>query len=67
MFDHDRLYRTDDPAITDIWSAGTLANWRSLGKGPAYARLGKRVWYRGCDLNDWIEAQTVYPNSGRNE
>lgn len=38
----------------------TLANWRSLGKGPRYMRDGKvhsRVYYRLSDLDDWLDAQ----------
>ena len=49
--------------MRQIAPTGTLANWRSQGKGPAFVRLGKRVAYRGRDLNDWIDAQTVRPTA----
>lgn len=40
----------------------TLDNWRSLGIGPAYLRLGSkggRVRYRTADLKAWLEEQVV--------
>ncbi|BAO20630.1 hypothetical protein [Pseudomonas phage PPpW-3] len=30
----------------DAVTTGTLANWRSKGKGPAFAKFGSRVRYR---------------------
>ena len=35
---------------------GTLANWRYLGRGPAFVRLGRHIRYRADDLAGWIEA-----------
>ena len=61
MFDPDTLYTAADPLMRQIAPTGTLANWRSQRKGPPFVRLGKRVAYRGRDLNRWIEAQTVQP------
>ena len=61
MFDPDKLFTADDPLMRQIAPLGTLANWRSQRKGPAFVRLGKRVAYKGADLNRWIEAQTVRP------
>jgi hypothetical protein len=40
----------------------TLSNWRSLGVGPAYARLGKsgaRIVYRVVDLDRYIEEHMI--------
>jgi len=28
--------------------------WRSRGKGPRYARIGKRVLYRRSDVEEWL-------------
>jgi len=39
--------------------AGTLANWRTYGRGPAYVRLGRLVRYQVEDLEEWIERKTV--------
>ena len=39
--------------------AGTLANWRTYGRGPAYVRLGRLVRYPVAELEAWIERKTV--------
>ena len=37
----------------------TLANWRSQGRGPRYAKLGSRVVYGRADLKGFFEANIV--------
>lgn len=37
--------------------AGTLANWRYLGRGPAFLRVGRHVRYRDADVTAWVDAQ----------
>jgi hypothetical protein len=33
----------------------TLRNWRALGKGPRFVKVGERmVRYRRCDLNAFV-------------
>lgn len=32
----------------------TLANWRVLGRGPKYVRVGRRPYYRLPDLEVWL-------------
>ena len=59
MFEKDKLYFTDDPALRDIGPYSTLANWRSQGRGPIYIKVGARVAYSGADLNRWLEQRTV--------
>lgn len=53
-------FSTDDAAKLIGVSPKTLANWRCLGKGPAYIRLGKspraQVLYRYEDLDAWLNA-----------
>lgn len=61
MFEAGKLYKPTDPALAVIGSPSALATWRHEGRGPAYVKLGARVAYRGEDLNDWIESQTVRP------
>jgi len=39
--------------------AGTLANLRTYGRGPAYVRLGRLVRYQVADLEEWIERRRV--------
>jgi hypothetical protein len=42
-------------------SERTLEQWRYLGRGPAYVKVGKAVRYRKADLDAWIARQTVRP------
>jgi hypothetical protein len=39
---------------------GTLANWRSLGEGPAFIR-GRPVLYQMSDLAAWVAARRNDP------
>ena len=36
----------------------TLANWRSLGKGPRFVRSGSRALYRQADLDAFVAEHT---------
>jgi hypothetical protein len=42
----------------------TLKLWRRKGIGPAYIRFGNRVRYRVSDIEAWLSAHTVTPESG---
>jgi len=35
----------------------TLNRWRCEGRGPAFGKLGRRVFYRPEVLDAWMEAQ----------
>ena len=61
MFKPDRLYLTDDLELLAIWKASTLANWRYERRGPAYMKVGKRVYYRGDDLNAFLLKHRIDP------
>jgi hypothetical protein len=37
-------------------SAGTLRNWRSSNRGPAYRRRHRRVWYPTRALHDFLDS-----------
>ena len=63
MFQDDKLYLTDDPALKVLGPYSTLAHWRSEGRGPAFIKLGQRVAYSGKDLNAWLEARRVEPQA----
>lgn len=41
--------------------ARTLRQWRYLGKGPKYVKVGATVRYRPADVEAWIEAQAKEP------
>lgn len=53
----DELMTANEVADVLGLSAGTLANWRSLGMGPTYLKLGGRVRYRVSNVNDWVSSQ----------
>lgn len=40
-----------------------LEQWRYLGKGPDYAKLGKHVRYRRSAVDAWVKANTITPSS----
>jgi hypothetical protein len=42
-------------ALFDI-TVPVLANWRCVGKGPRYVKLGGRVKYRKSDVEAFISA-----------
>lgn len=37
-------------------SAGTLANWRSSGRGPIWTQLGRAISYAVVDVETWEAA-----------
>nr|WP_238356983.1 helix-turn-helix domain-containing protein [Kribbella italica] len=36
----------------------TLRNWRRHDQGPAFLRIGIRIWYKRAEVAAWIEAST---------
>ena len=40
---------------------GTLANWRSDGRGPPYIKAGGKVLYPHDAFERWLESRTVIP------
>lgn len=47
-----------DRDLAELLELGTdtLQTWRMENRGPAYTKLGKKVFYRLADVHDWIEA-----------
>ena len=39
----------------------TPAAWRNRGQGPAYLKVGRRVFYRPSDLLEWLDSRVVRP------
>lgn len=64
LFEQDRNYVLGDPELEIIGDRDKLAQWRHKSMGPAYYRLGRKIIYRGADLNAWSEAQRVDPAKG---
>ena len=65
LFDENRSYLIGDPELEIIGNREKLAQWRHRGVGPAFYRLGRKIIYRGADLNAWAEASRVEPKNGR--
>ena len=53
--------RVDTPNAAKILGLrpGTLEVWRSIGKGPRYKKIGRRVFYAVGDLETFANAHTV--------
>ncbi|WP_156941424.1 helix-turn-helix domain-containing protein [Mesorhizobium sp. LNJC405B00] len=41
----------------------TLQWWRTKGKGPKYINRGGRIFYRQCDLDEFIESGVTDPKA----
>lgn len=39
----------------------TQSQWRYLGRGPTYVKVGRMVRYRRSDIEAWLNANTVEP------
>lgn len=37
----------------------TLANWRVLGRGPRFIRVGRSIRYRSEDVEAWLSGRTA--------
>jgi hypothetical protein len=61
LFENDRNYLLADADLEIIADRDKLAQWRHKGFGPAYYKLGRKIIYRGCDLNAWVEARKIDP------
>ena len=53
------ILSSDEAADLLSVGAGTLANWRSRGVGPAYCKLGHRVVYLLDDVMAYLAAHRV--------
>ena len=63
LFEQNRNYVLGDTELEIIGNTEKLAQWRHKNMGPAFYRLGRKILYRGTDLNAWAEAQRIDPNS----
>jgi hypothetical protein len=39
----------------------TLVSWRSLGRGPAFVKVGRAVFYRRRDVAEWLGTRHRQP------
>lgn len=56
-------YNTITAARYLTLSVRTLAYLRVTGEGPVFAKVGRRVIYRPCDLDTWLAARSVKSTS----
>jgi hypothetical protein len=63
LFENNRAYVLGDPELDIIGDREKLARWRHKRTGPAYYRLGRKIVYRGADLNIWAEANRFDPKA----
>lgn len=61
LFEQNRNYVLGDEELNLIGDRDKLAQWRHKNLGPPYYRLGRKIIYRGTDLNEWADAQRVEP------
>ena len=40
-------------------SPAALAQWRYLGRGPRFIKLGRNIRYRTSDVDAWLDQQTM--------
>jgi len=57
IFDENRNYVLGDPELELLGDKNKLAQWRHKGVGPAFYKLGRKIIYRGTDLNEWAESK----------
>ncbi len=61
VFEPDRIYGDSDRELDLIATKTLRAQWRHRRVGPAWIKFGRRVKYRGSDLNDYVEENRVSP------
>ena len=64
LFEQNRNYVLGDYELNIIGDRDKLAQLRHKGMGPAFYKLGRKIIYRGEDLNAWADAQRVEPAKG---
>lgn len=54
MVDFKELLSTEEAAQRIGHKPQTLVMWRSLGRGPAFMKVGRRCFYTATDLQAWL-------------
>ena len=54
---NDEMLTTTQLAAELSFPTQTLSYWRSIGKGPAYIKIGRWVRYRRTQIDEWIAEQ----------
>lgn len=64
LFEDNRNYVLGDPELEVLGKREKLAQWRHKRKGPPYYKLGRKIIYRGADLNAWLAKNRMDPENG---
>ena len=59
----ENLRSEQEAAVRLGLSPGTLRNWRHLGRGPAYVKVGRRVLYPESVLENYLKDGFVDPEA----
>lgn len=65
LFQNERNYVLGDTELDIIGDREKLAQWRHKMKGPPFYKLGRKIIYRGVDLNAWAESNRTEPTTRR--
>ena len=57
------LWTPEEVASALNITINTLSIWRTEGKGPNFVKLGKTVFYRAADVEDWIKLCVCIPGA----
>lgn len=57
----DDLIASEDVARELGLKRQTLAAWRTIGRGPLFYKVGRRVMYSKADIMKWLEGQRREP------
>ena len=63
LFEQNRNYVLGDPELEILGDRQKLARWRHINVGPAYYKLGRKIIYRGSDLNAWAAKHRKDPSA----
>ncbi|MBF6060568.1 helix-turn-helix domain-containing protein [Nocardia terpenica] len=55
----DKLWTPEELAEYFHTTVGQLANERTAGRGPRFVKRGRKILYRGSDIQRYLEDNTV--------
>ena len=58
--DREAWYSAQETAMLRLVSLKTLEAERGLGGGIPFSRIGKRVFYRGADIEEYLEGRRQF-------
>lgn len=61
----DGRMTSKDTAFYIGLSDGTLANWRTLGKGPKFTKIGGRIYYYKSEIDCWLQEKGIFQTTAQ--